>query len=165
MNPAFSAPSFWGVRAPASLKLWRLLSFGNSDVHFLGRSRPSLIEAGARRSRPTGTWRAFWGVRAPASLKQDAGDLFARPPDPFWGVRAPASLKRRCRGGGRDLEPPAFWGVRAPASLKPKTITDADLVAAPFWGVRAPASLKHRSCEDRRIQEAGLSGAFAPQPH
>ena len=158
--------SFWGVRAPASLKRRGRGGRRVVPVRFLGRSRPSLIEARNSPGPGAPARTTFLGRSRPSLIEAGFGELVefgdalflgrSRPsliealrwlrqstlsPRPFWGVRAPASLKH-VFPHPRRVEASAFWGVRAPASLKLRIVVRAGSVPRPFWGVRAPASLK-----------------------
>ena len=107
---------------------------------FLGRSRPSLIEADMRREFQTQFEAPFWGVRAPASLKQADEGILAAIPVAFWGVRAPASLKRHLYNSCGDM-------------------------IHPFLGRSRPSLIEAIRVVNAASRVSQLSGAFAPQPH
>ena len=130
---------FWGVRAPASLKPCASGEISEDKTRFLGRSRPSLIEAHPRHGRADVGLQPFWGVRAPASLKPAGGDRVRDDARPFWGVRAPASLK------------PENGSYPVPASDT-------------FLGRSRPSLIEARRVPHSAEKDRRLSGAFAPQP-
>ena len=82
-------------------------------AYFLGRSRPSLIEAGAAgmRMRRSST---FLGRSRPSLIEATWMSLtISVTAVAFWGVRAPASLKQGAQGGGEG-GPVGLSGAFAP---------------------------------------------------
>ena len=82
---------------------------------FLGRSRPSLIEATIEGALAGARSQAFWGVRAPASLKPRGEAARPAPARVFLGRSRPSLIEARGRGGRAiDAEPRDLSGAFAP---------------------------------------------------
>ena len=108
---------------------------------FLGRSRPSLIEAARYFSPPRTDSRPFWGVRAPASLKPIPIRASWSWPSRFLGRSRPSLIEAACGWRGRR-RPSSFLGRSRPSLIEASPSRRMPQKPAAFWGVRAPASLK-----------------------
>ena len=131
---------------------------------FLGRSRPSLIEAEVGNFLVSQGESPFWGVRAPASLK-----LRLTQPEYVWDGtflgRSRPSLIEAVPGYGRPARKHCFLGRSRPSLIEAAIRSVTAPRSRTFWGVRAPASLKQVYIDGKHCRGDGLSGAFAPQPH
>ena len=164
--PRLLRAPFWGVRAPASLKPGRSAPGYQHNIAFLGRSRPSLIEAGTHL-RCHACTPIFLGRSRPSLI--EARFIIASMVDrfgAFLGRSRPSLIEAFSSHRARAEPPPAFLGRSRP-SLIEASRAGAPLAGfgCPFWGVRAPASLKPSPCDPRSDDTRRLSGAFAPQPH